>query len=146
MSRWWPSALRLATGAYWLYFGSQKWHGVGWMESLIRANPGAEPIPGVKQILQYLVAPNWQFFAVSQGVLETAVGILLVLGVATRAVAAVGTLLALELALTVAFEVKDGGFQWLYYLAVLVNFQLFVAGGGALSLDAWRRPRPQPSS
>lgn len=147
LARWWPSVLRLVAGGYWLYFASQKWGGVGWMESLIKSNPAAEPIPGVKQILQYLVAPNWQFFAVSQGVVETALGVLLLAGVATRLVGAIGTLVALELALTVAFEIKDGGFQWLYYLAVLVNFQVFVAGGGVLSLDSLlaRRRSPQPA-
>ena len=147
LSDWWARALRLAVGASWLYFASQKWppRGVGWMQGLITANPAHEPIPGVQQILQYLVAPNWHLFAVLQGTAETAVGVLFVLGVATRLVALAGTLLALELALTVAFLVTDGGFQWLYYLAVLVNFQVFVAGGGPLSVDGWRRrPRPQP--
>lgn len=146
-ARWWPSAARLVVGAYWLYFASQKWGGVGWMRTLIQGNPAHEPIPGLHQILQVVVAPNWEFFAVTQAVLETAVGILLVLGVRTRLVAALGTLLALELALTVAFEITDGGFQWLYYLAVLVNFQVLMAGGGPLSLDGVlaRRPSAQPS-
>jgi uncharacterized membrane protein YphA (DoxX/SURF4 family) len=147
-SEWWASALRVATGAYWLYFAAQKWppRGVDWMQSLIQANPKHEPIPGVQQLLQYLVAPNWHFFAVLQGGAETVVGLLLVLGVATRLAAIAGTLLALELALTVAFLVTDGGFQWLYYLAVLLNFQIFVGGGGPASVDGWwRRPRPRPA-
>ena len=133
--RWWPSALRLVAGGYWLYFGSQKWGGVNWMRPLIQSNPGAEPIPGLKQILQGVVAPNWQFFAVSQGVLETTVGLLLVLGLATRIAAAAGFLLAAELSLTVAFLAQDDGFRWLYYLAVLVNAQVLISGGGPFSLD-----------
>src|SRR5947209_2186795 len=88
MGGWWASALRLATAAYWLYFAAQKWppRGVDWMEGLIRSNPAHEPIPGVQQVLQYVVAPNWHFFAVLQSTAETAVGVLLVLGVATRLV------------------------------------------------------------
>ncbi len=146
--RWYPSLARLVVGGFWLYFATQKWppRGVDWMEGLIKANPAHEPIPGLRQLLQYVVAPNWHLFAVGQGVAETAVAVLLLAGIATRIAALVGTLLAAELALTVAFLVTDGGFQWLYYLAVLVNFQVLVAGGGPLSLDALRgRLRPQPS-
>lgn len=147
LRRWYPSLARIVVGGYWLYFASQKWppRGVDWMKGLITSNPAHEPIPGLHQLLQYVVAPNWHLFAVLQGVAETAVAVLLILGVATRLAALAGTLLAAELALTVAFLVTDGGFQWLYYLAVLVTFQVFVAGAGPLSLDALRsRPQPQP--
>jgi uncharacterized membrane protein YphA (DoxX/SURF4 family) len=146
LRRWYPSAARIVVGGYWLYFASQKWppHGVDWMRALITANPAHEPVPGLRQLLQYVVAPNWHLFAVGQGVAETLVAALLLLGLATRLGALLGTLLAAELALTVAFLVTDGGFQWLYYLAVLVNLQVLVAGAGPLSVDAWRARRPQP--
>jgi uncharacterized membrane protein YphA (DoxX/SURF4 family) len=70
---------------------------------------------------------------------ETVVGLLLVLGLATRWAGVLGLLLAVNLALVVAFEVTDGGFQWLYYLAVLVNAEVIVSGAGpyALSRFAW---------
>ena len=148
--RWYPSLARIVVGGFWLYFASQKWppHGVDWMEGLMKSNPAHEPIPGLQQLLQYVVAPNWHFFAVCQGVAETAVALLLLAGLFTRLAAFAGTLLAAELALTVAFQVTDGGFQWLYYLAVLVNFQVLVAGGGPFGLDALRtrRQQLQPSS
>lgn len=136
--RWWPSLLRLVTGGYWLYFASQKWGGVTWMRPLLQANPAAEPIPGLKQVLQYLVAPNWHFFAVCQGVVETAVAILLLLGLLTRWAAGAATLLAIELALTVAFLAGDDGFRWLYYLAVVVSAQVVISGPGPLALDRLR--------
>ena len=149
--KWYPSLARLVVGGYWLFFASQKWppHGVDWMQSVITSNPAHEPIPGLQQLLQGVVAPNWHFFAVAQGIAETTVAVLLIAGAATRLAALAGTLLAAELALTVAFQVTDGGFQWLYYLAVLVNFQVLIAGPGPLSLDALlarRRPQPSPSS
>ena len=146
--RWYPSLARIVVGGFWLYFASQKWPpgGVDWMRGVITSNPAHEPIPGLRQLLQYVVAPNWHLFAVLQGVAETTVAVLLIAGIATRLAAAAGTLLALELALTVAVLVTDGGYQWLYYLAVLVNFQVLVAGGGPLSLDALRsRLQPQPA-
>jgi len=48
-------------------------------------------------------------------------------------------MLAIGLALVVAFEVKDDGFRWLYYLGVLVNGQVIVSGAGpfALSRLSW---------
>jgi len=146
--RWYPSLARMVVGGYWLYFAYQKWppHGVDWMRGLMQSNPAHEPIPGLQQILQYLVAPNWHFFAVSQAVAETAVAALLLLGLATRVAALAGTLLAAELALTVAFGVTDTGFQWMYYLAVIVNAQVFVAGGGPFALERLlKRPQPAPS-
>ena len=50
----------------------------------------------------------------------------------------VGLLLAINLALTVAFA-ADPGFRFLYYLAVLVNGQVIVSGPGpyALSRFGW---------
>jgi len=56
-----------------------------------------------------------------------------------------GFLLAANLALTVAFGVNDDGFRWIYYLAVLVNAQVIVSGGGPIALGrfgwvpAWLR-------
>jgi len=146
---YYPSLARMVVGGYWLFFAHQKWppRGVDWMQGLMRSNPAHEPIPGLRQVLQYVVAPNWHFFAVTQGIAETAVALLLLAGLFTRLAALAGTLLAIELALTVAFDISDGGFQWLYYLAVLVNLQVLLAGSGPFSLDSllWRwRARPAP--
>jgi uncharacterized membrane protein YphA (DoxX/SURF4 family) len=79
------------------------------------------------------------FFAVGQAVAETVVAILLILGLGTRWAAILGTLLAANLALTVAFAVSDVGLRWLYYLALLANAQVIVSGPGpyALSRFSW---------
>lgn len=134
MSEAWPSVFRLFVGIFWLYFASTKWQGVGWMRGLIQSAGAANPIPGLHEFLIQVVAPNWLVFAIAQTIGETVVGILLILGLATRWAGIGGFLLAMNLALVVAFEVSDPGFRWLYYLAVLVNAQVIVSGAGPYAL------------
>ena len=135
MAKAWPSVLRITVGLYWLYFASTKWQGVGWVQSLMQEAGSANPIPGVRELLTQVVAPNWFFFAVAQTAGETLVALLLILGLATRWAAILGLLLAAGLALSVGFEVKDDGFRWLYYLAVLVNAQVIASGAGPIALS-----------
>jgi uncharacterized membrane protein YphA (DoxX/SURF4 family) len=134
MSEAWASVFRVVVGLFWLYFASQKWQGVGWMRGLIQSAGPANPIPGLHEFLINVVAPNWFVFAIAQAVGETAVGILLILGLATRWAGIGGFLLAMNLALVVAFELPDPGLRWLYYLAVLVNAQVIVSGAGTYAL------------
>ena len=125
---------RVVVGLFWLYFASTKWQGVGWTRSLIQSAGPANPIPGLHEFLIQVVAPNWFVFSVAQTIGETVVALLLILGLATRWAAVAGFLLALNLALVVAFEVSDPGFRWLYYLSVLVNAQVIVAGAGSYAV------------
>jgi uncharacterized membrane protein YphA (DoxX/SURF4 family) len=134
----WRGVFRIVVGIFWLYFASQKWGGVGWMQPLIQGAASVNPIPGLHELLAVVVAPNWFPFAVAQAIGETVVGVFLVLGLATRKVAVVGLLLALNLALVVAFEVSDIGIRWIYYLAVLVNAELIFADEGTPSLGRYR--------
>jgi len=139
MTEAWPSLFRITVGLYWLYFASTKWLGVAWVQPLLQSAGPSNPIPGLRELLTNVVAPNWFVFAVGQTVGETVAAIRLILGVATRWAGILGLLLATGLALTVGFEVKDDGFRWLYYLAVLVNAQVIASGAGpiALSRFAW---------
>lgn len=134
MSEAWPSLFRIVVGLYWLYFASTKWQGVGWVRGLMQSAGAANPIPGLHELLVQVVAPNWFLFAVLQTIGETVVAVFLILGLATRWAAVLGTLLAAGLALVVAFEVQDDGFRWLYYLAVLANAQIIVSGPGPFAL------------
>jgi uncharacterized membrane protein YphA (DoxX/SURF4 family) len=142
----WTSAFRLAVAAFWLYFASQKWTGVGWVRALIERSPQVNPIPALRELLAAVVAPHWLAFAVLQTAGETMVAVLLVLGLFTRPAALLGVLLAVGLSLTIAFLDADAGSRWLYYLAVLVNAQVLVAGGGPLALDARLAGRRLPRS
>jgi uncharacterized membrane protein YphA (DoxX/SURF4 family) len=135
MNERWTSAFRVVVGVYWLYFASTKWQGVGWTRDLIQSAGAANPIPGLREILINVVAPNWFVFSVVQTIGETVVALLLIVGLATRWAAVLGLMLAFGLALVVAFEVKDDGFRWLYYLAVLVNAQVIVSGAGSFALS-----------
>lgn len=135
MSEAWRSVFRIVVGIFWLYFASTKWQSVEWTRPLIQSAAAANPIPGLKEFLINVVAPNWFVFSVAQTIGETVVGILLVLGLATRWASIAGLLLAANLALVVAFEVADPGFRWLYYLSVLVNAQVIVSGPGSFALS-----------
>jgi len=137
MSEAWPSLFRCTVGVYWLYFASMKWTGVDWMKGLIQSAGKANPIPGLHEILINVVAPNWYPFAILQTIGETLVGLLLLVGLATRWAGILGLLLAANLALVVAFQVQDDGFRWLYYLAVLVNAQVIVSGPGPYALSSF---------
>ena len=145
MQEAWPSLVRIVAGLFWLYFASQKWQGVGWMKPLIESTARANPIPGLHEFLLAIVVPNWFLFAVAQAAGETVAAVLLILGLATRWAGILGTLLAANLSLTVAFAVNDDGFRWLYYLALVVNAQVIASGPGPFALGrfgwvpAWLR-------
>ena len=134
----WASAFRSIVGIFCLYFASTTWPGVEWTRGLIQSAAADNPIPGLREFLAGVVAPNWFVFSVAQTVAETVVAILLILGLATRWVSVGGLLLAANRALVVAFEVKDPGFRWLYYLAVLVNAQVIVSGAGPFALSRFK--------
>ncbi|HEY0830442.1 MAG TPA: DoxX family membrane protein [Candidatus Dormibacteraeota bacterium] len=131
----WASLFRVVVGLYWLYFASQKWQGVGWMHDLMVTTARANPIPGLREFLTSVVVPNWLPFALGQAVGETIVAVLLLLGLGTRWAAILGTLLAANLALTVAFAVNDDGFRWLYYLGLLATAQVIVSGPGPIAVS-----------
>jgi uncharacterized membrane protein YphA (DoxX/SURF4 family) len=145
MSKAWPSIFRIVVGLYWLYFASQKWQGIGWMQPVLVEAARVNPIPGLHQVLVSIVVPNWVPFALAQTAGETTVAILLILGLATRWAGILGFLLAAGLALTVAFAVNDDGFRWLYYLGVLINAQVIASGPGPFAVGrfgwvpAWLR-------
>jgi uncharacterized membrane protein YphA (DoxX/SURF4 family) len=138
MSEIWPSLLRVTVALYWLYFASQKWTGVDWMRGVIKATADVNPIPGLHEFLENVVVPNWFVFGVLQGAGETVVGVLLLLGIATRWAGLLGLLLAANLALTVAFGVTDDGFRWLYWLGVVVNAQVMVSGPGRIAISRFK--------
>ena len=84
MKEVWPSLVRIVAGIFWLYFASQKWQGVGWMKGVIESTARSNPIPGLREFLVSVVAPNWFPFALAQAAGETVAAVLLILGLATR--------------------------------------------------------------
>ena len=71
LGKYWPSLLRVTVALYWLYFASQKWNGIDWMHGLIKATADANPIPGLHEVLEAVVVPNWFVFGLLQGAGET---------------------------------------------------------------------------
>jgi uncharacterized membrane protein YphA (DoxX/SURF4 family) len=149
LRRWadvWRSLFRIGVGGFWLYFGAQKWpaplgvppHGIDWVHPLLQQSARTNPVPGLGQLIGQLVLPNWRVFVTAQTVGETVVGALLILGLATRPAGLLGTLLGINVSLTIAFLVPDPGLRWLYYLPVLASFEVFVNGAGALALERTR--------
>ncbi len=142
----WRSLFRIGVGVYWLYFAATKWpinvglstYGINWVHPIMVTVSQVDPIPAARQVMNQVVLPNWQLFANAQTIGETLVGVLLILGLATRPAALLATLLALGLSLTIAFSVSDVGIRWLYYLPVLASFEVFVGGPGPLALERSR--------
>lgn len=134
----WRALFRIGIGLFWLYFASQKWQGVAWMQPMIRGAARVNPIPGLHELLQLVVVPNWELFAIAIAVGETVAGVCLVLGLAGRKAAILGFLMALNLSLTVAFMTHDLASRWLYYLALLANAELVFADVGGLALGRAR--------
>ena len=129
------SVSRFGVGAYWLYFASQKWGGVAWVHPLMVQAAARNPIPGVHELLVQVVTPHWSQFAMAQTVGETVVGVLLVLGLATRWAAGLAVLLSLGLSLSIAFDIADLGGRWLYYLGFFASLAIAVNGPGAFAVE-----------
>ena len=135
MAAFWQSVFRIGVGFFWLFFAYQSWSGNGPSPLLVRSGFITNPIPGVHEVLVDVVLPNYMWFSLLQTAGEVAVGGLLVLGLFTRPAAIVGSILAIDLALTVAFVEPSMVNRWVYYLLVLGNLELSFNGPGALSLD-----------
>jgi uncharacterized membrane protein YphA (DoxX/SURF4 family) len=126
---------RVGTGVFWLYYAQQKWGGIDWMRPLIQHSAAVNPLPGIHELMVRVVSPNWTLFALLQAAGETVCGVLLVLGLGTRLAASLGVLLSLGLSTSVAFLDTDVGLRWLYYLPVLLNLSVAVAGAGQPALE-----------
>ena len=124
MSAFWQSVFRIGVGFFWLFFAYQTWSGNGPSPAAVQAGFVTNPIPGIHEILVLVVLPNWVWFSLLQMAAEVVVGALLVLGLFTRPAAIVGSMLAIDLALTVAFIEPSIVNRWVYYLLVLGNLEL----------------------
>jgi uncharacterized membrane protein YphA (DoxX/SURF4 family) len=135
VTAFWQSVFRIGVGFFWLFFAYQSWTGNGPSVAAVQGGFVTNPIPGIHEVLVDVVLPNWTWFSLLQTAGEVIVGALLVLGLFTRPAAIVGSLLAIDLALTVAFIEPSIVDRWVYYLLTLGNLELAFNGPGALSLD-----------
>lgn len=135
MAAFWQSVFRIGVGFFWLFFAYQSWVGGGPSPNVVQGGFVANPVPGVHELLVQVVLPNWTWFSLLQTAGEVIVGASLILGLFTRLGAVIGTVLALNLALTVAFVEPSIVNRWVYYLLALANVELAFNGPGGLSLD-----------
>ena len=126
----WQFSLRVAVGAYWLFFSSQRWFDVSWARDLLTVAAEQNYLPVYGDALRILVVPNWLFAAIAVTVVESTIGILLLLGILTKIAAGLGAFNALNLTLTFSFcrcpwvEADFPLVFWFYFSALLLNVQV----------------------
>ena len=143
------AALRIAVGAYWLY--EQHWKlppdfGLYDPRGLMFAfrETAAHPILHVYgAFVQNVVIPHFHLFGWLLLLLETVIGLSLLLGAWTRIGALLGVLQAVNLLVAQA-RTPEG--PWIYVAILAVNaFVLVSPSDRAFSVDAWRTNANRPS-
>ena len=95
-------ALRLSRGFFWLFFASQRWLDISWARDLFTTAAVNNYLPVYGALLRTLM-DSWYYAALFVTVAETAIGLMLVLGIFPRLAGGVGALIALNLLLTFSF-------------------------------------------
>ena len=90
----WALALRLSTGLFWLFFASQRWLDISWARDLFTTAAVNNYLPVYGALLRTLM-DSWYYVALFVTVAETAIGLMLVLGIFPRLAGGVGALIAL---------------------------------------------------
>jgi uncharacterized membrane protein YphA (DoxX/SURF4 family) len=122
----WALAVRLSTGFFWLFFASQRWFNVGWVRDLFTTAAANNYIPLYGDFLRSL-AGDWFILAAVVTAAETAIGLMMVLGVFPRVAGGLGALIAANLLLTFSFcncpwNTADAPTVfWFYFSATLLN-------------------------
>ena len=139
----WALAVRLSTGFFWLFFASQRWFNVGWVRDLFTTAAANNYIPLYGDFLRSL-AGDWFILAAVVTAAETAIGLMMVLGVFPRVAGGLGALIAANLLLTFSFcdcpwNAADAPMVfWFYFSAALLNLAVLREQHKLLVL--WRRP------
>ncbi|MEM7333345.1 MAG: TQO small subunit DoxD [Chloroflexota bacterium] len=143
----WPISLsRMLIGILWLF--SLRWKlppdfmpadGKGLMDWLL-LEVQHPAFPFYANLVETVVIPNFTFFAWIIFLAELLVGLSLLLGVFTRAGAALGLLMSINLGIGL-LEVP-GEWPWSYMMMAMWHGTLFVTDAGRLwGLDGWLRSR-----
>ena len=91
----WHIVLRMVVGTYWIYFSVMKWFDRSWVSDLLSTAANGSYFPGYNQLLKY-AASNPGSIALVVTILETVIGLLILLGILTRVGATLGAFLGLE--------------------------------------------------
>lgn len=137
------AALRIAVGAYWLY--EQHWKlppdfGLHEPRGLMFAFRESALYPTIHlygAFIQDVVIPHFHLFGWLLLLMETVIGLSLLLGAWTRIGALLGVLQAVNLLVAQA-STPEGA--WIYVAILAANVLVLVAPSGrAISVDAWRQ-------
>jgi len=122
----WALAVRFSAGFFWLFFASQRWFDVGWVRDLFTTAAANNYIPFYGDFLRRL-AGDWFIIAAVVTAAETAIGLMMVLGVFPRVAGGLGAVIAANLLLTFSFcncpwNTADAPMVfWFYFSAALLN-------------------------
>jgi uncharacterized membrane protein YphA (DoxX/SURF4 family) len=125
----WHSVLRIVVGTYWIYFSVMKWFDRSWVRDLLNTAASGSYLPGYNQLLKY-AASNPGSTAIVVTILETVIGLFILLGILTRVAATLGAVLGLNLLLTFAFcrcQWTQTDFPlvfWFYFFPIILNIQV----------------------
>ncbi len=144
------AAVRIATSLFFLFFGEYKLAGPGFahggFQNYLREYISTDAVNFYRPILTGVISPHAVFFGYAVGVIESFVGICLLLGVWVRPACIVGVLFLLNLTLATWWDVGHGVPVWRFFGArldtlplLLLLIVLYAADAGRVwGLDARR--------
>ena len=122
----WQMTLRFVVGGYWLLFSYQKWFDRSWVGEMLRNAAYDNYVPVYGAFLRNVIVPNSQIVALLVTIIEAAVGLVIILGVAIRTASIVGCMMDLNLLLTFGPSTNDFPLIfWFYFTPLLLNLQLY---------------------
>ena len=142
------SATRIATSVFFLLFGEYKLAGPafahGGFQTYLQSYISTDAVGFYRPLLAVVVQPHAIFFAYAVGVLESAIGLSLLFGLAVRPMSIIGALYMLHMTLCTWWEAGHGVPVWRYFgaeldhLPLLLLFLIFYAAnaGKVWGLDA----------
>jgi uncharacterized membrane protein YphA (DoxX/SURF4 family) len=142
---------RVATAVLFLFFGEYKLAGPGFahggFQGYLQSYIDGTAVSFYRPVLAHRVLPHAVFLGYTVGVLETFIGLSLLLGVWVRPASALGALFMVNLALATWWEPGHGAPLWRYFgaelntLPLLLLFIIFFAtdAGTVWGLDGRRR-------
>lgn len=135
----WPLAVfRMAFGLLYLDMALQKapWKQFGWLPGWIEREIAHPAFPRVAEFLRDTVLPNLALFGVATFVVETALGVALLLGLLTRLAGLAGALWQVTIA--VQASAVPGEWYWIWPLLTLPQLCFACSGAGrVLGVDRY---------
>ncbi|MBI4257344.1 MAG: DoxX family membrane protein [Thaumarchaeota archaeon] len=126
----WQLMLRIIVGGYWLFFSSQRWFDRSGVQVLVNTAAQGNYVPFYGDVLRIFVSPNLEATAIAITVLETTVGLMIILGVFIKIAGLIGAFVNLNLTLTFSFcqcpwaEADFPLVFWFYFAPMLLNLQI----------------------